>query len=132
LVRSGLPVGVKDSAQAEVRDATFVVSVARREEKGTDVNVATHLLVNVLTKKVDAAVVISNDSDLARPIQFARTEVPVGLINPSPAFLAGKLRGLPTDGVGNHWWYQLKVADIRSHQLPDRVADHLRKPDPWW
>jgi hypothetical protein len=49
-------------------DAIFMVSVADREEKGSDVNVATHLLTDVCEQKIDAAVVISNDSDLALPI----------------------------------------------------------------
>jgi hypothetical protein len=44
---------------------------------------SSHLLVDVLTGVIDAAVVISNDSDLRFPVQFARTRVPVGLINPS-------------------------------------------------
>jgi hypothetical protein len=49
-----------------------MVSYANREEKGSDVNVASHLLVDVLTDRIDAAVVISNDSDLRFPVQFAR------------------------------------------------------------
>ena len=50
----------------------FMASVARREEKGSDVDVATHLLVNVLGGTVDSAVVISKDSDLKLPITLAR------------------------------------------------------------
>lgn len=48
---------------------------------------------------------ISNDSDLAYPIAFARDRVPVGLVNPTKGYRAGKLAGEHTDGVGNHWWY---------------------------
>jgi hypothetical protein len=40
------------------------VTAATYEEKGSDVNVAAHLLVDVLAGGFDAAVVISNDSDL--------------------------------------------------------------------
>ena len=46
----------------------MLATVRKREEKGSDVNVATHLLVDVLTGAIDAAIVISNDSDLALPI----------------------------------------------------------------
>jgi hypothetical protein len=63
-------------------DATFMVS--HREEKGSDVNVASHLLVDVLTDVVDAAIVISNDSDLDFPVSYARTRVPVGLLTRPP------------------------------------------------
>lgn len=46
--------------------------MATYEEKGIDVNVAAHLLVDVLANGFDAAVVLSNYSDLRRPVQKAR------------------------------------------------------------
>lgn len=104
---------------------------ARREEKGSDVNVASNLLIDVLTNAVDAAVVISNDSDLAYPIQVARQHVPIGLVNPTRGVRAGKLAGSPTDGAGNHWWYRLEAADLYAHQLPAIVSPRIRKPAPW-
>lgn len=107
-----------------------MASVARREEKGSDVNVAAHLLVDVLTKAVDAAVVVSNDSDLKLPIDVARGVVPVGLINPTKGFPAGALNGAPGDGVGGHWWYQLTAADFTAAQLPHQTHG-LRKPAGW-
>ena len=42
----------------------LMATVRMREEKGSDVNVATHLLADVFTGEVEAAMVISNDSDL--------------------------------------------------------------------
>jgi hypothetical protein len=54
-------------------DATFMASVATWEEKGSDVNVASHLLVDVLAGDAEAAVVISNDRDLRWPVQEARS-----------------------------------------------------------
>lgn len=77
-----------------------MVSVADREEKGSDVNVATHLLIDVYEQKIDAAVVISNDSDLALPIRHARARVPVGMVHPGINYPAGALSGSPEDGVG--------------------------------
>jgi hypothetical protein len=99
------PVMVQDGLENHVHDARFMVSVARREEKGSDVNVASHLLIDALTRDIDAAVVISNDSDLSFPVRYMRSVVPVGLVNPTKSYLAGKLAGEPTEGVGNHWWY---------------------------
>jgi hypothetical protein len=64
LVHPQWPVMVQDASGRPVPDATFMISYAHREEKGSDVNVASHLLVDVLTSVVDAAVVVSNDSDL--------------------------------------------------------------------
>jgi hypothetical protein len=58
------------------------VSVTTFEEKGSDVNVASHLLLDVLGGRVDAAIVYCNDSDLAVPVREARLRVPVGIVNP--------------------------------------------------
>ena len=128
LATSKWPVMVRTSADVDVGDARFMVSYAYREEKGSDVNVASHLLLDVLSAAVDAAIVISNDSDLRFPVQEARRRVPVGTVNPSRAFLAGALRGKPTDGAGRHWWRQLTVGDYTAHQLPDPVGSYVRPP----
>jgi hypothetical protein len=48
----------------------------------SEVNVATHLLVDAFNDRIDGAVVISNDSDLALPIRHVRDRIPVGLVNP--------------------------------------------------
>jgi hypothetical protein len=130
LVTSAWPVMVQDRDGSPVRDAHFMVSYANREEKGSDVNVASHLLLDVLGGTVDAVIVITNDSDLRFPIQQARDRVPVGTVNPSPGRLAGALKGHAGDGVGRHWWRQLTAADIRGHQLPDPCSG-FRKPIPW-
>ena len=130
IVQANWPVMVQDPNGAPVAGATFMVSYAHREEKGSDVNVASHLLVDVLTGAVDAAVVISNDSDLRFPVQFTRTRVPVGVVNPSRNHLAGVLRGSAGDGVGRHWWRQLTAQDLKGHQLPDPAGGYTR-PAGW-
>ncbi len=130
LAHPGGPLMVKDAAGQDDPAAIFMVSTARREEKGSDVNVAAHLLLDVLEHRIDAALVISNDSDLMFPVQTARDRVPVGTVNPSGSPTAGKLRGTPGDGVGNHWWYQLTADDFRCCQLPDPSAG-VRRPEPW-
>ena len=89
VVRSRWPVMIQDDAGNQVSDARFVVSVLNWEEKGSDVNVATHLLLDVLGGAVDAAVVVSNDSDLELPLRRVRERVPVGLVNPGANQLAG-------------------------------------------
>jgi hypothetical protein len=128
LVHPQWPVVVQDGAGARDPNSVFMVSYANREEKGSDVNVASHLLVDILTARIDAAVVISNDSDLRFPVQYARRRVPVGLINPSLNQIAGALRGQATVGVGRHWWGQLTCADLRGHQLSDPAGGYHRPP----
>ncbi|WP_051620091.1 NYN domain-containing protein [Haematomicrobium sanguinis] len=131
IVRSQWPLMVQDGAEQDIPDARFMASVARREEKGSDVNVASHLLIDVLKGAVDAAVVISNDSDLAYPIRFVRDIVPVGIVNPTKGYLAGKLAGGHADGAGNHWWYQMTPCDWYSHQLPTLISPRITKPLEW-
>lgn len=130
LVTPDWPIMVQDPAGAAMPDARFIVSVARREEKGSDVNVASHLLIDIFEQRIDAAVVISNDSDLALPIRHARQRVPVGLVNPTSHYRAGALGGTPGEGAGAHWWYQLAGGDLTAAQLPDPVGK-LTKPAGW-
>ncbi len=72
LVSPAWPVMIQDGGGAPVTGAVFMVSYANREEKGSDVNVAAHLLLDVLGGAVDGALVISNDSDLRFPVDQAR------------------------------------------------------------
>ncbi len=130
LTKADWPVMVKDAAGRDSPGATFMVSYAYREEKGSDVNLASHLLVDAYQQTVEAALVISNDSDLRYPAQEVRNLIPVGTINPTPSQLAGDLRGTPNDGVGRHWWYQLTCADLQNHQLPD-PAGTVPRPAGW-
>ena len=60
------------------------VQVLKSEEKGSDVNIATYLLVDAFDGDYDAAVVISNDSDLAEPIRLVRKKFgkPVIVLHP--------------------------------------------------
>jgi len=91
------------------------------------VNVAAHLLLDIFNRRIDAAVVMSNDSDLAFPLAEARKLVPIGTVNPSSAYLATDLRGKAGNGVGHHWWRQLAAADYKAHQLPDPVTGRAAK-----
>ncbi len=60
------------------------VEVIKTEEKGSDVNLATEFLVDAFHNDFEAAAIISNDSDLLRPIQVVRREFgkTVGILNP--------------------------------------------------
>ena len=93
---------VRDSDGNDVPDAVFMTSHQHWEEQSTDVNVASHLLLDVVGRHVDAAIVVSNDSDLRLPIRQSRLLVPVGTVNPTSRPVAGDLKGEPNDGVGGH------------------------------
>jgi uncharacterized LabA/DUF88 family protein len=65
-------------------DGSGSVEIIDMKEKGSDVNLATELLVDGFTNAYDVAVVVSNDSDLVAPIRAVRTKLhkTVGIINP--------------------------------------------------
>ena len=124
------PVFVKDAQGADSPGAYLMVSVSDREEKGSDVNVAAHLLIEALEGRIDAAIVVSNDSDLSFAVKEARRRVPVGVVNPNRKPTAAKLKKHPTDGPGGHWEYQLVASDWTAHQLSDPCAG-ITKPPTW-
>ena len=61
-----------------------LVTVEVWEEKGSDVNIAAHLLADGFRGDYDQAILISNDSDLVEPIRLVRSEIqrPVGVLSP--------------------------------------------------
>jgi uncharacterized LabA/DUF88 family protein len=128
LVRSEWPVMVQSVLGSPQPGALFMVSTLHQEEKGSDVNVASHLLMDAMSGRVDAAVVVSNDSDLRFPVQQVRRQVPVGLVNPRGTAFAGDLRGSPGEGAGRHWWRRLGPDDFTAHQLPDVAGGYTRPP----
>jgi uncharacterized LabA/DUF88 family protein len=60
------------------------VKVIKTEEKGSDVNLAAHLVNDGHKGLYEAAVLITNDSDLQEPVRIVRHELGlvVGIINP--------------------------------------------------
>jgi NYN domain len=105
------------------------VEVIRTEEKGSDVNLASYLLLDGFRRDCEAAVVISNDSDLKVPIGLAQTELGlvVGVINPHPP--ARRSRALqPT------FWRQVRERQLVRSQFPPVLTDAngvIRRPPGW-
>ena len=54
-------------------DGRGSVEVWRSEEKGSDVNLATHLILDAVEEKPDIALVVTNDTDLLVPIREIRS-----------------------------------------------------------
>ena len=119
-----------DTPGMKVMSDRVMVSYLKREEKGSDVNVASHLLVDVYEGRIDAALVVSNDSDLEFAVKMARTKIPVGVVNPTKARLVGKLAARSDFGAGKHFSKQLTSAHFTQNQLPD-PAGSFRKPVDW-
>lgn len=60
------------------------LAVNKTEEKGSDVNLGAHLVMDAYEGDFDVAVVVSNDSDLVEPIRIVNnmTKLRVRLLNP--------------------------------------------------
>ena len=59
-------------------------TVLYSNEKGSDVNLASHLLLDGFRREYEQALVVSNDTDLATPIRMVREELklPIGVLFP--------------------------------------------------
>lgn len=89
------------------------------EEKGSDVNLASYLLMDGFTKDCDIAVVLSNDSDLKTPVQIARSPaigIKVGIFNPH----SFEKRSLDLQG---DFFRQIKPAHLKVSQFPETLTD---------
>ncbi len=107
------------------------VRVLVTEEKRSDVNLATRLLIDGFNERYEQAIVISNDSDLATPIQAVRDElgIKIGVVNPD-----GRN---PTQGdleESATFVKRLWPVHLRHSQFPDAitVGDRtITKPPSW-
>ena len=100
------------------------------EEKGSDVNLATHLVADGFRGDYDTAVVFSNDSDLAEPIRIVCSELqkPIILINPHMT-TAWDLRNIP--GVN---YRSVRLGALQAAQFPPQLQDAngpITKPSTW-
>jgi uncharacterized LabA/DUF88 family protein len=105
------------------------VEVVKTEEKGSDVNLATFLLLDAFKRECDVVVVMSNDSDLKLPIEVTQSELGlrVGVINPHPP--ARRSRALhPT------FFKQIRASTLAACQFPPVLKDAggaIHKPKRW-
>ena len=105
-----------------------IAEVHSMEEKGSDVNLAVHLLNDAWKGLFDYAVVISNDTDLVEPIRMVTTErgKPVMVVCPGRWSMAPKLRNVATHRRHIH------RAMLRAAQFPALIqGTTISKPQGW-
>jgi hypothetical protein len=106
----------------------LVTEVHAMEEKGSDVNLAAHLLNDAWKGTFDVAAVISNDTDLITPIQMVAVDMkkPVFVICPGKWQMADGLRKVAT--YARHIRRSMLVAS----QFPDPIpGTTIHKPTDW-
>jgi hypothetical protein len=105
------------------------VWVDKTEEKGSDVNLASHLLRDAYLKRFEVSVIMTNDSDLAEPVRIVAQELglPVGILNPHQ-FHSREVRQYAT------FVKRIRQGDIASSQFPATLTDRkgtFAKPAGW-
>jgi hypothetical protein len=105
------------------------VKVIKTEEKGSDVNIATHLLLDGFRDTFELAIVVSNDSDLLLPIRVVTEQFgkPVGLLNPQKD---------PSAALLPHVQFikNIRKNVLENSQFPSVLADRngkIYKPRTW-
>lgn len=105
------------------------VQVVKTEEKGSDVNLATHLLVDAFDGAFDCAVIVSGDSDLRSPVQIVanRFHKTVGVLNP---------QRIPCKALQSaaRFYKHIRESALQASQFPPMLTDKqgtFHKPHSW-
>ncbi len=104
--------------------------IIKTEEKGSDVNLAVHLLNDAWLDLYDAAFIISNDSDLAESINLVRQHhkklVGVGIPEGKNNFPSKKLISVA------NFQKRIRKGVLRVSQLPTPIpGTNIYKPESW-
>jgi NYN domain len=107
-----------------------MLRVLKTEEKGSDVNLATYLLLDGFHQAYDTAVLITNDSDLLEPIKVARSVLnrKVGILCPNEK-ASWVLRPPTVDFLK-----RIRTGVLASSQFPTQLSDgagKFQKPKSW-
>ena len=124
---------------AVVSPPPATIEIYKTEEKGSDVNLAVHLLMDGFRNRYACAIVISGDADLVSPIKMVREELgkPVGVLNPQR--LSGPNRRKIRKSAGlkqTATFYQngISWAQLQAAQFPPTITDAkgtFTKPKSW-
>lgn len=121
----------KHPEELDADGRVVTVQVSRPEEKGTDVALASHLIVDALEDAADSYAVVTNDSDLVPPLRL------LGERGKSLALVsvAGSLYNKAFSGLGLDSIRQIRQGTLAASQFPDSLLDRdgrtVRKPKTW-
>ena len=107
-------------------------TVLKTEEKGSDVNLAVHLLNDAWLDAYDCAVIVSNDSDLAESMRLVRLHHSAKLLG--LVFPRRETGGYPSRELSRHAHFVLRLGErvLAACQLPDPIpGTRIHKPASW-
>jgi hypothetical protein len=105
------------------------IEVIKTEEKGSDVNIASHLLMDGFKNMYEVAAVITNDSDLKLPIGLVKKELKktIGVICPHEKPSRELIREAS-------FFKTIRKETFLECQFPDKMKDRsglIKKPNMW-
>jgi uncharacterized LabA/DUF88 family protein len=105
------------------------VQVIKTEEKGSDVNLASYMILDAADDAFDCAVIVSGDSDLRAPVQIVQTRFKktVGVLNPQKI----KCKALETTA---RFYKHIRESALAGSQFPPVLTDShgtFHKPPTW-
>ncbi|MCK5202713.1 MAG: NYN domain-containing protein [Desulfobacterales bacterium] len=119
-----------------ISDKTFgkhikFANIIKTEEKGSDVNLAVHVLNDAWRDEYDCAVVVSNDSDLAESLRLVKEQNKkmIGVIYPST-----NRKRHPSKALTQHADFTKSIFEstLKACQLPDPIpGTTISKPTDW-
>ncbi len=115
--------------QMKLANGKGYAQVIKTEEKGTDVNIASHLINDGHNGLYDIAVVISNDSDLVEPVRIVTKEMKLPVIVISP--FKTNTAELKKVAIGVK---QIRKGVLSASQFTKTLTDSIgefTKPESW-
>lgn len=106
------------------------VAIFKTEEKGSDVNLALHVLNDAWANAYDCAVIVSNDSDLATALQMVKEQHKkvIGLITP------GAPKRKPSSQLKQYasFFTPIRTWALKQSYLPSPIPNtEITKPKGW-
>ena len=118
-------------------DGDGTVEVLRTDEKGSDVNLASHLLLDAVAGEYEKALVVSNDNDFAFPVRAVRDRLGLTIGVSCPVAKPGRrpARLLVHAASFTAHITRKRRKLLRQNQFPDPVIDPngrpIHKPATW-
>lgn len=114
-------------------DGSGFAYVIRTEEKGSDVNIAAHLIADAFRRRFEVAVLVTNDSDLAEPVRIVSQDLGlrIGILSPIKKPFRKASRELTRYST---FVKQIRQGVLRDSQFPEQMTDGqgtFSRPKSW-
>jgi len=116
--------------QYDLQGNPKTVKVWRFKEKGSDVNLATHLLVDAFQRNYEFQFVLTADSDLVAPINAVKNHLqrPIGTILPT------ERNSKQLKQISDPYVFHVRKGVLANSQFPTELSDAIgsfSKPKTW-